>query len=82
MGNIVKVRALVDIPGTDIKSGEFFEASTSVAKGLVAVGDADDKAKEADVYPEGEIPAVKVHPSVEAAAATAAASDTPAKSKK
>lgn len=64
----MKVRALVDIPGTDIKSGDFFEASSAVAKGLVAVGDADDKAKESDVYPDGAIPEAKQHPSAVAVA--------------
>lgn len=59
----MKVRALVDIPGTDIKSGEFFEAADAVAKGMVAAGDADDKAKEIDVYPDGA-PAAKAHPSL------------------
>lgn len=59
----MKVRALVDIPGTDIRSGEFFEATDVVAKGLVVSGDADDKAKETDVYPDGNIPPAKAHPS-------------------
>lgn len=59
----MKVRALVDIPGTKIKSGEFFLADRGVARGLIAIGEADDKAREEDVYRGGAIPEPKRHPS-------------------
>lgn len=64
----MKVRALIDLVGTDIKSGEFFEASEAAAKGLVASGAADDKATEEAVYPDGGAPAAKKHPSLSAPA--------------
>jgi hypothetical protein len=54
----MRVRALIDIMGSDIKSGEFFDCSEDVAAVLVADGQADDKALEADVYGES-IPAAK-----------------------
>lgn len=58
----MKVRALVDIPGTGIRSGEFFLASDEVAQGLVSSGDADALAKEEDVYGT-DVPEAHKHPS-------------------
>ena len=48
----MKARSLLDIPGTDIKSGDFFETDAATVAAMVAAGDADDKATEADVYGE------------------------------
>ena len=59
----MKVRALVDIPGTDIKSGEFFEVADAVVKAMVEAGEVDPKAKESEVYGDEPTPAAKVHPS-------------------
>lgn len=55
----MKARALVDIPSSDIKSGEFFEADDAIVRGLVDGGLADDKADEAAVY-GAEVPPAKV----------------------
>lgn len=60
----MKARALVDIPSAGIKSGEFFIASETAVAALVAAGDADDKAKEVDVYGDN-IPEPKRHPSAD-----------------
>jgi len=54
----MKIRALVDIPCTDIKSGEFFEVEDIQVPGLVAGGYADDQATEVSVYGT-EIPPAK-----------------------
>lgn len=58
----MKVRALVDIPGTDIKAGEFFECTDTQGKSFVAGGQADAKAVEADVYGQDIPPAKSIIP--------------------
>ncbi len=67
----MKARALVDLPGTNIRSGEFFEADDAVVKALVKSGDVDDKAQEEDVY-GAKVPAAKTYPKPEATEAAEA----------
>lgn len=68
MAKQVKARALVDVPGTDIKSGEFFIADENIVAGLVKAGDADDKANESDVYGKENVPKAKSYAAAAAAA--------------
>ena len=59
MSKQVKARALVDLPGTAVKSGEFFVGDEADVASLVKSGQADDKAKESDVYGKEEVPKAK-----------------------
>ncbi len=77
--NTVKARALIDIHGTPVKSGQFFIAAEDVVKGLVKGGQADSDATEESVYGKDipaaiDLTATEIAPAAADAAAAALAS--------
>lgn len=82
----MKVRALLDIKGSDIRAGEFFETSDTVAKFLVDDGQADGQVTEAEVFGTDTPPEAKVltdyEPNIPSAQAAIADEDVVKKAKK